>query len=291
MPNDKPAKAAADAMAKELKTSLAKDRPRTWKPVLALVTLCSLILGLMAWWLLPRALPPALQVVAFDGVFTPEEKRIVRGQLFALPGVEPAPNLRGHSIVFDDQQSCNILVVSDDKGHGAAQWPNEDEPVAAFFVRFVDIARRQGSAKETGRLFIWPKDARIALVDADETLTDAADDAAPTALNAAVEDGWRIAYLSLASDKAHDFRQARSRLDNLVKLPKGPYLGRESYPASESIDTARRAVMQSLKAKFKGELVTIVQSADAAAACTGLGVRVIRLGDAATPTWAEVSLK
>jgi hypothetical protein len=288
--DEKPAKAMAENLAKELKTSLAKDRPRTWKPVLALIGICSLILAMMLWWFLPRAQPPVLQVVAFDDVFTPDEKPIARGQLFAPPGVESALRLSGQQIAFDDQNH-EASVKSDDKGQGTAEWPTENEEIAAFFVRFIDRNRRQGSAKESGRLYIWPKNAKIVLVDADETLTDAHDDAARV-LDQAVENGWHIAYLALAGEKANDFRQARSRIDNLVKLPKGPYLGRRQYPAPpDSLESARREAVQSLRSKFKGQMVAVVQAADTAMALQGLGVRVIRIGDAATPGWAEVKIE
>lgn len=290
MANDKPAKPAADALAKELKSSLAKERPRTWKPVLAIVVLCSVTLALLTWWLMPRARPPVLQVVAFDGVFTPDETPMARGQFFTGVGDDSAPRLSGRKMAFDDQNNRNIIQLSDANGQAAADWSGDDEPVMAFFVRFVDPERRQGSAKEAGRLFVWPKDSRLLFVDADETLTDPAGDASATTLKQADDDGWRIVYLALAADRAHEFRQARSRIDNLVKLPKGPIVGRNRYPATDSLEAARREAVQALKGKFKGPGTAIVQNADTAAACKAMGLRVIRIGDAATPTWAEVKL-
>jgi hypothetical protein len=49
--------------------------------------------------------------------------------------------------------------------------------------------------------------------------------------------------------------------------------------------------LQPLKSKFTGSTVAIVKTAEAADTCKSLGFRVIRIGDAATPTWAEISLK
>lgn len=287
--NEKPAKPAADSLAKELKSSLAKDRPRTWLPVLVLVVLCSAILGGLLWWLLPRGRPPVLQVVALDEVVTTGETPTARGQLFAPDDAESV-RLSGHDIAFDDQQKQAKVVKSDGKGLGIVPWQMGDEAVAAFFVRFVDRDNRTGSAKEYGRLFVWPKDARIVVVDADETLAEESEESA-VALNKAIGEGWRLAYTCVASSKAQDFRQARSKLDEKVKLPKGPILSRSAYPASESVESARREVIQALQGKFKGDMLAIVKNADASKTCQDLGLRVIRIGDAASPTWAEVVVK
>src|SRR4029078_8348432 len=135
MMNDKPAKPAADHLAKELKSSLAKERPRTWKPVLVLVVIFSLILAGLYLLIMPRGRPPVMQVVALDGLFTSDEQPVARAQLFAPPTDGSQPRLSGHSIVFDNKQGRSIIVKSDNNGQGAADWPMEKETVAGYFVR------------------------------------------------------------------------------------------------------------------------------------------------------------
>jgi hypothetical protein len=49
--------------------------------------------------------------------------------------------------------------------------------------------------------------------------------------------------------------------------------------------------LQSMKSRFRGEMVAMVKSAAAAETCRELKLRAIRIGDDATPTWAEVILK
>src|SRR5262245_54044492 len=115
MSNDKPSKADANKLAKELKSSLAKERPRTWKPVLALIVVCSLILGVLLFLYIPRGRPQVLQVVAIDGIFTADETPTARAQLFAQDE-ENAPRLRGHSVAFNNQQGRSVIVDSDAKG-------------------------------------------------------------------------------------------------------------------------------------------------------------------------------
>src|SRR5262245_13998826 len=234
MSNDKPSKPAADQLAKELKSSLARERPKTWKPILALIVVCSLILAALLYWFIPRGRPQVLQVVAIDGIFTTDESPEARAQLFAQIE-DTAPRLRGHSVAFNNQQGRSVTVETDAKGQAATEWPTEKEEVASFLVRFVDRDNKQGSLNESGRVFIWPKDVRIVVVDADETLADISDDAG-TALNQAVEDGWQIAFLALDGNKAQEFRQARGRLE--AKFPSWPILGRSQYPANDSTESA-----------------------------------------------------
>jgi len=292
MSEEKPPKPPADQLAKELKASLAQRRPRPWKLVLGLIVACSLILAGMMWWLYPRGRTAPLLIVAFDGVFTPAEMPIARGQLLSPTSEDAALSLRGYTIVFDDQLTRQEIAKSDAKGQAALDWPIENAAVSAFSVQFINPERKQSSAKEYGRLFVWPKDARVLVVDADETLiADELDDKAQETLSKAAQDGWHIVYLVLKPTSGHDFRRTRGWLDDKVKLPKGPILGHPHYPSEELVESVRHDVLQSLKATFQGEMIAVVKSAEAAATCKEVNVRAIRIGDAATATWADVQLK
>ena len=287
--SDEQKKPPVDNLAKELKASLAQRRPKTWKPVLALIVVFSLILAGLSYWLYPRPRTPPFLILALDGVFTPDETPVARGQLVAPDPEAPAPRLSRHAIVFGDQPEP---ARSDDKGQAVIDWPLGDATVAAFSVQFTDREQRQSSAKEYGRLFVWPKNAKVLVVEADETLiAEELDDAAVMALSKVAEDGWHIAYLAPASGNGHEFRKARGWFENKVKLPKGPILGRQVFPSEETVESARRELLQSIQAKFKGPIVAIVKSVEAASTCKELGVRALRIGDPATPSWADVALK
>jgi hypothetical protein len=298
MLEEKPAKPPADELAKELKASLAQRRPRTWKPILALVVICSLILAIMAIALYPRQRTPALQIVALDGLFTTDETPVARAQLLPPLTDEAVPNWAGHRIVFDQPHANKPreeIVKSDDKGQAAVAWLMDDPPMAPFFVRYIDPERRQGSAKERGWVFTWPKNAKLLVVDVEETLTgddgDEFDEKAQESLIAAALDEWRVVYLALKNTQGHEYRKMRGWLENQAKLPNGPILGRAHYPSDDTMAVERRAALKSIQNRFQGAIVVVVKSTQAEQTSKDLKLRTIRIGDAATPTWAEVTLK
>jgi hypothetical protein len=307
MSEPKPPKPPADELAQQLKSSLAKRRPRTWMPVTAAIVLCSALLGGLVWWMYPRVPTQPLQLMAFDGVCTPDEAPTARAQLLASKAEEPAPRLSGFEMKFHEPSLVpqanakprQVFARSDEKGQASVEWPVGDAAVTEFFVQYIDTQRRRVSAAERGRLFVWPKDAPVLLVDADETLLAAAlDDKAQATLSKAEEESWHVIYLALAGANAHDFRQARSWLENQVKLPKGPVLGRLLYPAAGTLDSARRDVLKQMKSRFSGPLLAVVKTAEAAQACRDLGLQTVLIGDADAParvlrvaTWADVPIK
>lgn len=294
MSDEKPPKATVDELAKELKASLARRRPRTWKPVLAAIVVSSLILAGLWWWLYPRGRTTPLQIIALDDVFTLDETPTARAQLLVPLPSDAAPRLSGYIIAFNEQGKAEprqIIVKSDKKGAASVEWPVLGSSLE-FFVHYVDEERRQGSVAERGRLFVWPRDAPLLAVDADETLSaDELDDQALATLKKAAEEGWHIVYLALTSTSAFEFRKARGWLDDQVKLPRGPILGRRHYPAEESLESARGDLLKQIKSRFKGPMFAVVKSTEAAQTCMEVGLPTIVIGDAKTPTWAEASAR
>ena len=203
----------ADALAKQLKQSLAQRRPRPWLPVLAVLAVCSLILAGLVWWLYPRAQPASLEIIAFDGVFTPDETPIARAQLFAPPNEQGTRSLSGHKIVFSSlpivrpggEKPRDKTETSDPQGQAAVDWPEPNAELIEFTARYVGTEARPKNVNDGGRLFVWPKNAPLLIVDADETLiADKLDEQAAGTLGKAAADGWRIVYLTPAAVQAQD---------------------------------------------------------------------------------------
>ena len=305
MTDPKPPTPHAEALAKQLQESLAKRRPRTWKPVLALLAGCTLFLALFAWWMYPRPAMPLLQIIALDSVFTPDETPIARVQLFPSPEVEKPRHLSGQSVWFQGSQflqagmkSAELVVKSDEKGQATAELSIEpNQAMAEFLARHFDASRRlQMSPTENGRVFVWPKEAKLLIVDVDATLMAKPLDAkAAEVLQPAAEKGWRIVYLAVTGARAEDLRQSREWLETQPSLPIGPVLGRGNYPSDDAMDQARRDVLKSLHSRFTGSKAVIVQSAEAAQVCRGIGLPTIWIGKAdapeGVPSWAEVPAK
>lgn len=299
----------AEALAKELKQTLAKRRPRPWKPVLAALLLSSLTLAGLVWWLYPRAYPETLEIVALDGVFTVDETPIATAQLFAPPADEGTRSLGGHKILFATPpllmqgaaKPREMIEISDAHGRASVPWSEParvslradegermgvKEEFVEFTARYLSTEPRPKNVNDGGRLFIWPKNVRVLLVDADETLiADKLDDKAAAALTKSAADGWRIIYLTPAAATAYDWRIARGWIARQANLPIGPVLGRRQFPSDDAVGPARQALLQSLP-KFDGPKVAVVKSADAERACREAGVRAIVIGNGVG--WADV---
>jgi hypothetical protein len=295
MSDTKPPTPKADALAKHLKDSLAQRRPRPWKLVLAALFGSTLILVLLAWSLYPRPKMPPLQIIALDTIATPDETPVARAQLLVPPDESGPRRLGGHTIVFHEQRLVlkpnekprEIVVKSDERGQASVDWPG----LAEFLVLHIDAEQRRGSLHGRGRIFVWPKDAPLLIVDADETLiADELDAKASETLTKAAEDGWRVVYLALTSTQAHEFRKARGWLEKAT-LPPGPVLARRHFSDEETLPQVRRDALKQLKERFHGPMIAVVKTVESAQVCKETDLRTILIGGTEAPTWAEVSIK
>ncbi|MSQ93147.1 MAG: hypothetical protein EXR98_01175 [Gemmataceae bacterium] len=302
----KPAAPKADTLARQLKDSLAKRRPRPWLPVLAILTGSVLILVFLAYWYYPRPPLTPLQIMALDVVGTTDEVPQVRAQLLTpLEEKTPRP-LNGFGIIFHrpltqkaNDKPIEIVTKSDARGQAAADWPKPSTATADFSVNHVDPANRHVDS-DLGRIFIWPKDAPILIVDAAETLgAEEVDEQASATLRRAAKEDWHIVYVALGSEQPQEFRAARIWIArNQAKLPIGPVLGRPHIAEEESAAQARRAILQSLKERFQGPMVAVVKNEVSAQISKDAGVRTIMIGAGAAPagvtqapTWSDVVVR
>src|ERR1051325_6164485 len=161
----------AEKLAQRLQQSLAQRRPRPWKTVLLTLLIGGILVALLVWYFYPQR-REVLQVVAFDAVFTSEQSPQASAQLL-LPSEEESPRrLRGQTVVFQEiwprpgEKLREISQKSDDEGRAMISWT-----AAEFQVRYVNVQDRQQSLRDTGRIFIWPKEKAILLVDADALLS------------------------------------------------------------------------------------------------------------------------
>jgi hypothetical protein len=291
MSQEKPTPPDTDRLARKLQESLAKDRPRRWKFVIIAVVVSSILL-LVGWWWKPSTPPEPLSALALDGVFTTEEMPQARAQLLQPGDEETRRHLLGHTVVFVElhlgQQKRQATAKSDEHGQAALDWPIAvGSTPAEFHARALNVFDRQTSALNAGQLYVWPKDTRLLIVDADETLiADQLDESASKTLKSAHAEGWRVVYLSPAGTQGDAFRMARGWIQQKqAKLPPGPVLGRPYYPSEDALEEARRIVLQSLQSRFKGAVVAVVKSESAAQTSKELGVRAVVIGAVG---WADV---
>lgn len=306
MSEPKEGSSKADAMAHQLKDSLMDDRPHSWKLIVGSLAGCVLLLAILAWWLYPKPKPGPLQIVGLDSICTTDDMPIVRAQLLASPEDKAARSLAGQTVIFHEpprigpaggDKPREASAVSDERGLASAEWAGKES--MELLAVYVDPAQNKGSPRERCRVFVWPKDSPLLVVDADETLVgDKLDAKAEAALIQAEADGWRIVYLCAAGADVSDLRKARGWIEKQAKLPRGPILGRARYGTDDTAESVRVAQVATLRDRFKGSLVVVVRNAATALAMKGAGVRTISIsngdppaGILHAPTWAEVLSK
>jgi hypothetical protein len=298
MSEPKPPSPNAEVLARQLKESLARRRPQPWKPVLVVLALSTMVLAGLAYWLYPRPRPAPLQVMALDVICTSEETASVRARLLR-PADDPVErSLQGHTLVFSsarlalakaNDDPVEIIVKSDEHGTASAEWPMAKNAVADYLVHYVD-RDKQINQRDPGRVFVWPRDARLLIVDADATFDGSTvDPQASASLLALAREKWHIVYLALATTQAHEFRKTRGWIGaNRGKLPVGPVLGRPHFADTELPADTRRAALDWLKQRFPGSHVAIAKNASAAQIAKDAGLRAIHVGPAPATAWKHV---
>jgi hypothetical protein len=305
MSDTKPSAAAAEKLAKELKATLAKRRPKPWKTVLATLAVCTLLLAALAWWFYPRPKLDPLQVVALDAVVAPGERLTVHAQLYPPTEEKPPRQMSGYTVVFSEPppllqpvgKTHEVVKESDDDGQAATEWLAPKTDIAEFRTHHIDLVNST-KAIDHARIFVVPKDAPILLVDIDETLlAKEVDPEAIKTLKRAVDEGWRIAYLAVTSVNPQDYRKVRDWTISQSALPRGPVLGRLPLAYTQTSERARRELLKSLRDQFTGNLVTIVKSVDAAAVSKEAGMPTYQMsaepiaGVVGIESWKDVPLR
>jgi hypothetical protein len=284
------------------------------------VLLCLLIfgvpLGLFAWWVWPRPPLPRLLVVTFDEMATPGEAVTLRAQLRPAEGEPADARLDGQELYFSDpggarlpgQEPWQLRTTSGPGGVATAQWQPPPGASVHLFRARLSGDRRRPPVDDQGRVFLWPRETPLLVVEVEPALTDApasawekqsvADIRRPPepadALQAAEARKYRVVYLALTSGhplvyhKVRDWAQMRPGPRDKA-LPLGPVLGRPSYAADMDAARARREVLDELKKQFQGPRVAVTRQPAAAEAYRDAGFRTFLItADGAAPQGVTV---
>jgi hypothetical protein len=291
-----PPRRNADELAKQLQASLRRQRPRPWLLIGGLLLVSALALGGLAWWLAPRPDPPPLAALAVDTLAAADESTEARAILVMTEG-EPDPvRMAGQEVVFLESAPAapgaaprEVKATTDEQGVARADWPlPEGATTAGFLVRYADLRRRKVSLTE-GRVFRWPRDSAVVLVDVETALAGApparwtADPhaiapraGAGPALQALQKDGRRVVYLAPHGQGwAHD-RNVQAWLQKQFApgpaLPVGPLLG--PLAGGDAVDR----VVSATVSHFTGPAAIVTADAGLVEAYRQRGVRPVWFG-------------
>ncbi|HYT88466.1 MAG TPA: hypothetical protein VEL76_07140 [Gemmataceae bacterium] len=296
--SQKPARKPIDEKTIALLRQAAKRR-RPWTRLTWLIVLlcCAIPLGLGAWVFWPRSPPLALVVIAFDEVVVQGETASSRGQLVPVEADRAGVRLEGYELTFEEQpfgaligrQPVRRLAKTTAEGSASVEWGFAAVGRFDFLVRYVR-PDRESEAVDRGRVFAWPKETKLLLVDvaaltekgeklwADERVPNAVvlPDASTT-LQTAQKAKWAVVYLALPATRGTIYRQVRNwttrhTLPPNGVLPDGPALGRLSVSGGGS-----DGILALLK-RFDGPPVVIVGQAEAGEPYRAAGIRTLAIG-------------
>src|SRR5262249_42874027 len=134
-------------------------------------------------------------------------------------------------------------AATDAQGVGAIQWsaPKKEGKPIEFLVRHQHKDDPKQVARDSGRVYVWPANTKLLVVDADHALADGVEalregtggaTAKPGAAKAlkSLAARYKIVYLTALMDRPTTYRRLRSFLTQPAttvdgQLPDGPLLG------------------------------------------------------------------
>jgi hypothetical protein len=274
---ERPRPKRVDALRLLVKTSLAERQRRSPWRLLLLAALGLGLLGLFAWYIYPRPKLPRLRVAAFDQVARPDVPVPISARLGSIEDEETTADLSGCELFFDggptgfaDQAAADRAGRATVTGSFAAQ----KGPVE-YVVRFPGHGDQKRGAEDRGRIYVWPEDAALLVVDADHALAQAEEeqfwsrpnlDIRPRPEAAAalrqLHEKYHLVYLTGNADRPYRYAKLRHWL-TLAALPRrevfpdGPVLDFAGELARAHASAFGRQVLGDLKSRFHGLAVAI----------------------------------
>ncbi|HYV37219.1 MAG TPA: hypothetical protein VE988_16045 [Gemmataceae bacterium] len=262
-PAEASAPSADDELSRRLREAISRKRP--WQRTYFFLLLLALIsiFAFVAWWFWQRPQPPELMVIGFDHVTRPGKQFTVRAATVPRqPGVD---KWGGRDLFFQEvapplaESGQPVALRTGEHGMATATWtlkhPATMAEIEAIYID--DSMRPPWSDRARCRIFTWPSESRLLVLDVDPTMKNSNDwPALAKALAEADSAGWRIVYLAVNANTPADYRPLRDWVIRLQSdLPVGPVLPRTKFPAGEADAVARKKVLAELKGEFSGPVL------------------------------------
>ena len=274
------------------------------------------LVWMLVLWIWPGSGPSALSLAAFDQVGRRGDPVIRRAQIEPADD-ESAADLSGFDLYFQGPapgMEAKLATARNGMAADEQVWDGVADAPVEFVVRYPGDNRRQ-PAQDAGRIFLWPADTSVCLIDADHVFT--ADgpldligepnakpiEGAAAALRS-IGANHSIVYLSARADSPGHFLRMRAWLkQNDVlpgeRLPDGPLLGLGSQPGATNAEVFHRVAVQTLRERFSGTLIAVAGRPDEARIYHAAGARTFLLGEAQEPlegvtlvdSWADLAAK
>jgi hypothetical protein len=272
----------------ETMLALAKARTRQDRRAVSYLIAAAimlLILGVV-WWLLWPEDPPRFNLAAYDSVAVSDETIPLSARL-EPEGTTRSNNLEGLDLRYQIKETqTDETRATDTGGRAVLDWqpPKGKSTVVEFMVRHQHKENPKNVVRDQGRVFIWPTDAKLLVVDVDHALTEGVDglaaNTAPTLRPGAtatlrvLAPKYKIVYLSAGAGEPGRYKKLRSWLPQMV--PAGPLLG----PPAGGVDKLFIGHIEELKKRFSQPALCVTGRATEAQMALDAGWKAVVIGDA-----------
>jgi hypothetical protein len=273
------------------------------------------LLVLVIWLLWPRPRLPQLVVAAYDQIARPDETVTLCARVEPLHDEGQALDLSGCELYFQDVRTQGLLAQVPTGRDGSA-FTEQSFPTGAglvqVIVRYSGEKQGQRGAQADGRVFVWPADARLLVVDVDHALAAVDEDGLwavnnldirpqPGAAKALqqLKDKYHIVYLSAGAYRPSRYNKLRAWLGmrGQEAFPDGPLVARVCRASQPDAKAFRRAALEDLTARFSGPPVGVATGREEVRALHSAGLKAFLVGQSAkapegitmVKTWQELS--
>jgi hypothetical protein len=291
-----------DAFLVLAKASFGDRRRRSPAGIVVAVLVFVLLLAVPIVLLWPGPEQPPLLLAAFDRVALPHETVALCARVEPFGEENATGNLARCNLFFQAVQSdWRAEFATDRNGMVTVErsFSTVNTPVE-IIVRYPGDGHRRPGTQATARVFTWPAETPLLMVDVEQTLPDA--DAATlwTANNLdirpwpgvvaflrAARAKYRIGYLSAGADRPSRYNKLRAWLERgwapeQEQFPDGPVLARACcLPLREPAEFLQ-ATLKDLKRRFQGTTVGITGSGENARYFCEAGWRTFLLSEEGT---------
>lgn len=262
-------------------------------------------LALFVWWVWPASAPPAVLLAVYDQIAIPGETTTLLAQLEPLDPEGQQHRLTGYRLAFEAVGRGALgttTTAADGSGRLSLAVPTEGD-ITEILARYPGNPKlRQRGAEGRGRLYVWPADSALLLIDADELLPSLEQpqtfwrlnnlDIRPRSAACAVLQGLvrtqRIVYLSGTAQLASRHNKLRAWLHSVGVsgpngLPDGPVLSAAGLGSGGPGREFCSRVVEVLRPRFPGKLSVVTANPEHARAFQERNIAVFFLGTAEAP--------
>jgi hypothetical protein len=284
-----------DALILLAKASGGRRRRQTVVGLLVCLALALACGGLLVFWIWPEPRLGRPNLAVFDTLAHPDEPARLIARLEPSDPQVQGVRLSGLPVSFEEATSgLSAQVATDRSGVATCEgtFPLAPQPLEVAAGYPGDARRGQRGAQGRGRVFVWPADKTLVVVDADSALTAADSGQFQTTNNLDVKPlpgavaavrglaaKYAIVYLTGTARQAAPYIKLRAWLDGGFvpgqQLPAGPVL---TACAEADAAAARRSVLAALKGRFAGKALGVTADAEVAAEYRQEGLETFLIG-------------